>query len=354
MRTIHLDLNNPYEILIEDNLLESNRVSEFCKKISHRVVLIADENVPKGYREKLLADFKLRDIKAELLLFKANEKNKSRKIKEKLEDQMIKMGCGRDTCIIALGGGITTDLAGFIAATYYRGIPAVYVPTTLLSMVDASIGGKTGVNTSFGKNLIGAFYQPRAVFIDTSVLNSLPSSEFKNGLVEMIKHAIIADENYFSNLNGKFNLEEAIAKSCEIKKSIVEQDEKDMGIRQLLNFGHTIGHALESASNYSLRHGEAVALGIIAESYISLKLGLLSQSAYDKIRAIFETHDITVKLKKLDKKTVKNALLMDKKNVEQTPRFVLIKDIGVPHRSTTGYTSGVPEDIINEGLDILC
>lgn len=355
MKIIKMAVNGGYTISIGRNILESHVVAEFCKKIAHRVVVIADENIAKRHSEKLLNGFKQLEIKCDLLTFIANEKNKSRATKERFEDQMMQLGCGRDTCIVALGGGVTTDLAGFVAATYYRGVPVVYLPTSLLAMVDASIGGKTGVNTVFGKNLIGAFYQPRAVFIDMGFLDSLPESQIKSGMGEMIKHAIIADKNYFSLFEGEIDFEKAIERSCGIKKGLVEQDEKDVGIRQILNFGHTVGHALEQASQYTLSHGEAVALGIVAESYMSLKLNLLSREAYEKIKAVFVRHQISIKLtQSLDKEGVKKALLMDKKNVEQLPRFVLIEDIGLPHVGSTGYTSVVPDDIIIQGIEAIC
>ncbi len=355
MKVIKVTLNHTYEISIGNGMLSDSNFAKSCDKLGNRVVIISDDNVAKLYAAVLLNNFKQQNIKTDLLTFNANEKNKSRKMKEEIEDKMLGLGCGRDTCIVALGGGITTDLVGFIAATYCRGIPIVYAPTSLLAMVDASIGGKTGVNVIFGKNLIGAFYQPRAVFIDTNTLKTLPNNEFKNGLVEIIKHAIIADKEYFYSLEKKINIKEAIATSCVIKKNIVEQDEKDVGIRQLLNFGHTIGHVLEQMSEYQLSHGEAVALGIIAESYMSLKLNLLSSNTFERIKAIFKKHNIPVKLNNVyNKEAFKKVLLMDKKTINQRPRFVLVEDVGFPHIGSTGYTSFVPDEVINQGIEILC
>lgn len=329
------------------------------------MVIIADQNVSDLYGKSLLTYFKKNRIKTHLLSFKGGEKSKTRKTKEQLENAMLKFGCNRDTCIVAVGGGITTDIAGFIASTYCRGIPVIYVPTSLLAMVDASIGGKTGVDTPYGKNLIGTFYQPKAVFIDINTLKTLPDKEFKNGLVELIKHAVIRDKELFyfllenvakiKNLSEP-NLVKVILTSCKIKKAIVEYDEKDFGVRQLLNFGHTIGHALERVSNYRLSHGKAVAFGIIAESYMTLKLGILSQDVFEKIKDMFKKYNISVGMlgKSYDKKAIKKALLMDKKNINQTPRFILIKDIGSVYVGATGYTSVVPDKIISQGIDAIC
>ena len=353
MKEIPINLTERYKIYIGKKLLPSSLLIDFCHKQANTIVIIADNNVAGLYGKSLLQKI---NVNAHLLSFAAGEENKTRETKQQLENKMLNLGCGRDTCIIALGGGITTDMAGFIAATYNRGIPVIYIPTTLLSMVDAGIGGKTAVNTPYGKNLIGAFYQPKAVFIDIDVLKTLPENEFKNGMVEIIKHAIIRDAEYFSLLEKKIDttaLEPVIATSCQIKKQIIEQDEKDYGIRQLLNFGHTIGHALEQASNYQLSHGEAVALGIIAESYMSMRLGYLPKAAFEKIKALFQLYNIAPIFKGA-KTAIKKALLLDKKAIAREPHFVLLDDIGRVHILEKGFTMPVPDKIIDEALEIIC
>ena len=229
-------------------------------------------------------------LEAILFSFPNGEQHKSRATKEKLEDQLFEKELGRDICVIALGGGVTTDLGGYLAATYCRGVPLVMMPTSLLGMVDASIGGKTGVNTPYGKNLVGSIYQPKKVLIDPATLQSLPLKELRNGIVEMIKHGLILDRDYFTYLNEHADqlleldlsiLEKAIFESCRIKREIVEQDDRESGKRNLLNFGHTVGHALENLTHYSLAHGEAVAIGILVESHLAVQLGHLNSNDFD-------------------------------------------------------------------------
>lgn len=362
MRTLQINTTNPYSIVI-DAKLDIDYLLHFCQGLACRTVIISDSNVATLYGNKLLERFIQRGIKADLLQFPAGEKNKNRRAKEKLEDQLLALGCSRDTCLIALGGGVTTDLVGFVASTYCRGVPVIYIPTTLLSMIDASIGGKTGVNTVFGKNLIGSFYQPKAVFIDMSYLSTLSKREIKNGLSEMIKHGLIADKGYFKFLQEhqeailalkEKSLKEAIFKSCIIKAKIVEQDEKDNHIRKLLNFGHTIGHGLETITRYQLNHGEAVALGIVAESYLSYKLGLLSQSALDEIMKTLKSFGtLTVKKLSFAFSDFEKALLLDKKNNNNKIHIVMLEQIGKAYKTHKNYTKAVGKTQIEESLNFL-
>lgn len=365
MKKIIVNLVPKYPIYIGRRLLVSEHIVNLCKKKANFVVIIIDQKLRTLYGKPMLSWLKKNHLNVHLLSFVGGEKNKDRQHKEILEDKMFKLGCGRDTCIIAIGGGVTTDIAGFIASTYCRGIPIIYVPTSLLAMVDASIGGKTGVDTSYGKNLIGTFYQPLAVFIDVDVLKTLPKKEFNNGLVELIKHAIIKDKDLFYYLiNNVIQIKQgstaalmkAISYSCLIKKSIIENDERDIGKRQLLNFGHTIGHGLEQASNYKLSHGQAVAWGIVVESYMAFKLGILSKASFEEIKTIFKIFKIRLSnlAKKCDKQAVRKALLLDKKNVNKVPRFVLIKSIGSVYQDSVEYTAVISNENILEALDIIC
>jgi len=356
-------INHSYPIVINPHLFKTKYLAKFCQEITNRIVIIADHHVAKLYGKAMCRNLSCQNIKTNLLTFPAGEKYKNRKTKENLENKLFELGCGRDTGLIALGGGVTTDLVGFIASTYCRGIPVIHIPTTLLAMVDACIGGKTGVDTSFGKNLIGTFYQPTAIFIDPDFLKTLPIREFNNGLVEMIKHGFVIDKEYLDwlqryhdeilSLKNKI-VEYAIGRSCEIKIRIVEQDVQDRGIRQILNFGHTISHALEQLSYYQLNHGEAVALGIVAESYLSCRLGFLSQSQLDEAMNILKKFEVLVPLKRpLIWKTFKSLLRLDKKNRNQQTHVILLDQIGTVHRQIKNYTMPVQETLIKESIEFL-
>jgi 3-dehydroquinate synthase len=273
-----------------------------------------------------------------LASFSAGEKNKNRDTKSKLEDSLSCNNMQRDSLVIALGGGVVGDLAGFVASTYMRGIPYLQVPTSLLAMVDSSIGGKTGLDTPIGKNLIGTFWQPRKVIIDVLTLNTLPDEEMLNGVAEMIKHAVIDDERFFMFLEdyvlaGILGREEipllkAIKWNLTIKKKIVEKDERENSIRKKLNFGHTIGHAIEKTSDFKIKHGQAVALGMIAETKIAEELGMISLVQSSKIISLIEKSGFKTKLGKLDIKKVIDNTKFDKKNKGNMISYVLPRKIG--------------------------
>jgi len=258
--------------------------------------------------------------------------------------------------IVALGGGVIGDVAGFAAATYNRGLDLVQVPTTLLAQVDSSVGGKTGVNYDNGKNLIGAFYQPKLVVIDPDTLRSLPIRERRSGLAEIIKYGIIYDKPFFNALEREVNgllrltstrLEYAISHSCEIKARVVEQDERDEGLRAILNFGHTIGHALEAITHYRVyRHGEAIAVGMVSASLIGEELGMTQHEDTEAIIRIFEDAGFAVHLgDNLAIGGLMRLLAWDKKVVEGAARFVLMESIG---KVTPGHL--VPEEVIRRAL----
>lgn len=326
-------------------------ISKTLSSLGSKFALITDDTVGKLYGKTLSEALKKEGLEVYLFSFPQGEQYKTRQTKELIENEMFERGLGRDTCVIAMGGGVVTDLAGFLAATFCRGVSLVMIPTTLLGMVDASIGGKVGVNVPYGKNLVGAFYLPNKIWIDPSTLQTLHHLERKNGFVEMLKAGLIADADFFTYLhkNPDSILElEVIQKSFEIKLQIVEQDRKDKGIRTLLNFGHTVGHALEKATRYSLKHGEAVALGILCEAFISLKSGVLSEKPFQYIQKVFTP---LVPSPKISIDQILTAMQWDKKSSQGKARFVMIEDIGSPCTFDGQYCAPVDKQILMESLE---
>ncbi len=329
-------VDNSYEIIIGKGLL-SQVVKYIADSNYGRVAIITDTNVKKLYGKKFLSMLKDKKVLAELFSFNAGEASKTREVKEKLEDALTRSRFKRDSVVIALGGGVVGDLAGFVASTYMRGIPFIQVPTTLLAMVDSSIGGKTGVDTRYGKNLIGTFYQPKIVFIDVEVLKSLDRKEMLNGVVEMVKHGIISDKKYFlfmrDNIDRIYNLEEkilieAIKRSCQIKKSVVERDEKESNVRKMLNLGHTIGHAIEKASEYKLSHGISVGMGLVVETKIAERLKMIHPVESRKIIDLIKKLGIKMNLSGINVRDVVKNTFYDKKHTARKTNYVLPVEVG--------------------------
>lgn len=349
-----------YQIHVDENLLSSNLVTSICQKLNKRIVIMTDTHLSKTYGKLLQNTLSQTGVLTEMCVFDAGEQYKTRETKQELEDWLLERRYGRDTCLIALGGGVVTDMVGFLAATYCRGIPVIYLPTTLLAMVDASMGGKTGVNTPLGKNLIGTFTQPYFIGMDISVLHTLPDREWRNGIVEMVKHSLIFDESLFKRMQEtpslsvfktRKDLAVLIQRNCQIKQSIVAQDEREHHMRQLLNFGHTIGHAIETLENYHMAHGEAVAIGILVESYIAYLAGYLSEEILSIIYDVIKQYELPLHTQVFSNcDTFMAALCLDKKSIRSVPRFVLLQKIGDPYVKDNCYAHEISEEQLIKAL----
>lgn len=331
--------------------------SSFIEKItciSKNIVIITDSNVNKLYGKKLKHFLEENNLNPLLIEVPSGEEHKSRKTKEDIEDQMLKNNFQRDTLVISLGGGTVSDLAGFVSSTYYRGIPLVIVPTSLLAMVDASIGGKTGLNTAYGKNLIGSFYHPEQIFIDINFLETLPEKEWINGFSEIIKYSLISDEKLFEELcnsRAARDIESLIFRCCKIKKEIVEKDEKEKNLRAILNFGHSVGHCLEHLEEYEISHGEAIAIGMIFAAYLSMKENNLKMEEFLKIFFIFKRYNYPLIFSsKVSWKKILETLKYDKKTKNSVPRFILLEKIGKVKSERGNYLLNVEEKKVKEAL----
>ena len=283
-----------YTVTISDDALSDIAAIVRRAAPAHRYAIITDDNVGPIYAAHVRDA--LDRVHAEVFTIPSGEVYKTRDTWALLTDALLAGHFGRDTTIVALGGGVIGDLGGFVAATFMRGVPYVQVPTTLLAMIDASVGGKTGVDTNAGKNLVGAFHQPAAVVADTSVLDTLPPPHLRAGFAEAIKHGVIADEEYFEAATrlaacrppagpSRKAMLDLVGRSVEIKAAVVRRDEREAGIRKTLNFGHTIGHAIELCSGYTLLHGEAVAIGMAYESELAERIGVADRGTAARVRA---------------------------------------------------------------------
>ncbi len=324
---------------------------------SHRIAVIADRTVADLYAEPLRRRLVRAGLSTELVTFPPGEASKSRATKCALEDELFAKGFGRDSLVVALGGGVTGDLAGFVAATFCRGVPVVQVPTTVLAMADSSVGGKTGVDVPAGKNLIGAFHQPLWVFMDPAVLATLPERELRAGLVEVVKHGLIRDprlfgliaENLASLLRPAENpalFNRVLFRSCSIKAAVVREDEHEAGLRQILNFGHTVGHALESLSGWELLHGEAVSLGIVAAAAISSERTGLPQEKVEEITRLLDRLQEPTRWE-FSAREAMAGMRHDKKARGGTARFVLLRQLG---QVAENHSLSVPEAAILRAL----
>jgi 3-dehydroquinate synthase len=306
--------------------------------ISKRIVIITDTHVAAHYLKPFEHHLRHFQFEVSSIVVPAGERQKSLQRANAIFTEMLKTGIGRKSSLLALGGGVIGDLAGFVAATYHRGLTFIQVPTTLLSQVDSSVGGKVAVNHPLGKNMIGAFYQPKFVWTDMECLRTLPQREIICGLGEIVKYGVIFDAEFFAyletNLDRILNLDpEAVthvqARCCELKAQIVSKDERETGIRMVLNYGHTVGHALEAAGNFKVfKHGEAVLLGMMAESFVAREMGIIGPEAHDRIASLVQRIPLPFNKSSLKIPHILSMMSHDKKAIGGKKRFVLPTRIG--------------------------
>jgi 3-dehydroquinate synthase len=337
-----------YDVVIEAGALA--RLPELLGDIvpAFRYAIISDDRVAHPHGLAARRALTAAGLRAELLEFPAGEASKTRGTWERLSDELITRGYGRDSCIVALGGGVTCDMAGFVAATFLRGVPVLQVPTSLLAMVDASIGGKTGVDTQHGKNLIGAFHQPAAVIIDPVVLRTLPEAELRNGLAETVKHAAIADERYLDSIDADREqivarnpeaLAALVARSVEIKAGYVSADPLEAGPRKALNYGHTVGHAVEALTRYAVPHGSAVAIGMVAEALLGEAMEVTEQGSAARLRDVIERLALPTRLPDgMRADTILGLMARDKKARAGHVETTLLRRVGEVARNGDGWS----------------
>jgi len=338
MKKVRLRLgSNSYDICVGSGLL--TQTGQQLKKIgfSDRLVIITDPIVKSLYGNTLKQSLASGGFKVIILEVPEGEEQKSLETAARLYSELSSFHTERTTPILALGGGVIGDLAGFVAATYLRGVPLIQIPTTLLAQVDSSIGGKVAVNHGQLKNKIGAFYQPRLVISDINALKTLPGEEFINGLAEVIKSAVVWDKEFFDFLERSLDkikslddraLEEIVFRSARIKAEVVEKDEKDLGLRSILNYGHTVGHAIESALDFKIAHGRAVAVGMLVAGRISNKLGMLDKNELIRLEDVIGRAGLPTAVPNLKLEKVIQAIEHDKKILRGKIRFVLPRAIG--------------------------
>ncbi len=341
--------------------------SQLIEDIEHGLVggirkfaVITDSNVGDLYARPICEKLLRNGFDVDMFVFPAGEKSKTRETKAKIEDAMLEKGYRRDCCIIAVGGGVVTDLSGFLAGTFGRGIPFINYATTLLAAADASVGGKTAVDTPLATNLIGLFNQPKKVYIDIATWSSLPARQMQSGMAETIKHACFASEDMFEFLEENmgdimecqpFACQYIAEKNCKIKYNVVMQDEKETsGLREVLNLGHTVGRAIETVSGYELLHGEAVSIGLVAQAYLSESFGYMTAEEVQRVIALLQRTGLPTAIPEgIDREELVQKLYTDKKVRSGKLRFVLQKGIGQIVEFAPGvYAKAVEEDAVRE------
>jgi 3-dehydroquinate synthase len=362
MTTIRVNVPEAYEVIVGRGLLGRLPALLAGRCAASRYAVIADAHVADLHGASLMEALKEAGLEARLFTFPAGEWNKNREHWARLTDELLAWGLGRDGAIIAFGGGVAGDLGGFVAATYLRGVPFVQLPTSLLAMIDASVGGKTGVDVPAGKNLVGAFHQPRFVLADIDLLATLPRTHIAAGMAEAIKHGAIIDAPYFDSLadataclaKDGAALEDVVRQSVAIKARIVAADEKEGGLRQVLNFGHTVGHAVEALSGFGLLHGEAVAIGMAVEAGIAEASGVAEPGTRKALVAMLERYALPVEIPEgLSSHRLLELMRADKKVRAGRVRLALPKKIGLMVQSDDGaWTVEVEERLLREAISL--
>ena len=350
----------PYQIVIASGGLQS--LPELVRGAgeAHRVALVTDSNVGPRHAGRVAQLLGLAGDS--VITIPAGEQHKTRDTWARVTDELLRRRFGRDSTIVALGGGVVGDLAGFVAATYLRGVPVIQVPTTLLAMVDASVGGKTGVDTPEGKNLVGAFHQPAGVVIDPDVLRTLPTAHLRAGFAEILKHGVIADAAYFESCRGFLapgtleSLDQLdaitalIRRSVEIKAQIVAGDEREAGRRKVLNFGHTIGHAVEAATDFRTLHGEAVAIGLVAEARLAERLGVGAEGMARDIDEVCRAAGLPTRIPDVEVDRLIELTRVDKKARRGRVEYALPARIGTMAGADRGWAIPVEDDAVRAVL----
>ena len=340
MQQIRVELDkNSYPIYIERGSLSG--LGDFLKRNMSlsKMALVTNSTINSLYGDTVRESLRSANIEVETTEVPDGEEAKSLECLGKLFDAFVDFRMTRQSGVVALGGGVVGDLAGFAAATFMRGIPFVQIPTSLIAQVDSSVGGKTAVNHPSGKNLIGAFHQPKFVLIDVGVLETLPEREFKSGLAEVIKHGLIMDSELFEYMEGDLmkildldmnSIQQLVSRSCKDKATIVEQDEKERNVRAVLNYGHTVGHSIEAVTGYKVfRHGEAVAIGMTVAARLAVNMGILDKDCAERQDRLLAAYGLPTTFPDLDMGEIMETVYLDKKiKGSGKPRFVLLKDIG--------------------------
>lgn len=351
-----------YPIIVETDALTRLGALAHEHARAHRYAIVSDDNVARHYiaavRDALSNNDDGSDARGRVhvVVIPPGEEHKTREQWAAITDSMLQLGCARDTTVVALGGGVIGDLAGFVAATYMRGVPVIQIPTTLLAMVDASVGGKTAVDTPAGKNTVGVFHPPSLVVIDPSTLRSLPRRELRAGFAEIIKHGVItgAEEvnracalapGLLDHTAPPTDVEALIAGSVRIKANVVAQDEREHGLRKVLNFGHTIGHGVEAASNYTLLHGEAIAIGMVAEARLAESLGIADEGTANEIENAVTKIGLPARIpNEISADRIVELMQSDKKRKRGMLEYALPSRVGKMSAENAGWSTAVADE----------